>query len=118
MLSGNDAESGFLRAGEIQIRRLNAQLVVLSACQSGLGLVHDGGVIGLTRSFQKAGAARVVMSLWSVDDAATLAMMTRFQRNLLKDMPATALRKAMLDTRKQFPEPKYWAPFVLFGTPR
>lgn len=118
MLSGDDSESGFLRAAEIQRRRLNAALVVLSACQSGLGLVHDGGVIGLSRSFQKAGAPRVVMSLWSVSDEATVALMSSFQHHLTTDVPAVALRKAMLETRRNFPEPALWAPFVLFGTPR
>jgi hypothetical protein len=119
MLSGDTADQGFLTAGEVQaMRPLRAQLVVLSACQSGLGMVHDGGVIGLTRSFQKAGAARVVMSLWSVDDAATLTLMTHFQKQLLKQPPAVALRLAMLETRKSFPEPRFWAPFLLFGTPR
>lgn len=118
MLSGDSSEGGFLRAAEIQRRRLSAALVVLSACQSGLGLVHDGGVIGLSRSFQKAGAPRVVMSLWSVSDEATVALMSSFQRHLLAEVPAVALRNAMLETRRNFPEPSLWAPFVLFGTPR
>lgn len=118
MLAGDDAEGGFLRAGELQRRRLRAALVVLSACQSGLGMVHDGGVIGLSRSFQKAGAARVVMSLWSVSDEATVVLMGHFQKQLLNQPPAMALRTAMLETRKVFPEPKFWAPFVMFGTPR
>jgi CHAT domain-containing protein len=118
MLSGDTPGSGFLTAGEVQRMRLGASLAVLSACQSGLGMLHDGGVIGLSRSFQKAGVPRVVMSLWSVDDEATLAMMGRFQHHLMKDAPAVALRKAMLETRANFREPRYWAAFMLFGTPR
>jgi hypothetical protein len=118
MLAGDDAESGFLRAVEVQRRRLKAALVVLSACQSGLGMPHDGGMIGLTRAFRSAGVPRVVMSLWSVSDEATVVLMDHFQRNLSTDMPAIALRKAMLETRKSFPEPRYWAPFALYGTPR
>jgi CHAT domain-containing protein len=118
MLAGNDAEGGFLRAGEVQRRKLKARLVVLSACQSGLGMPHDGGMIGLTRAFRSAGAPRVVMSLWSVSDDATVVLMDRFQRELQRHMPATALRLAMLETRKLYPEPRYWAPFALYGTPR
>ena len=92
--------------------------MVLSACQSGLGFNHDGGVIGLARSFQKAGVPRVVMSLWSVSDEATLYLMDHFQLQAMANVPAEALRLAMLDTRKKYPDPALWAAFTLFGTPR
>ncbi len=118
MLSGEDENSAFLRAGELQTWRLRASLAVLSACQSGLGMNHEGGVIGLARSFQKAGVPRVVMSLWSVEDGATLYMMRSFQRHVMTTIPAEALRLAMLETREQFPDPALWASFTLFGTPR
>ncbi len=118
MLSADTSEGGFLTAKEVQSQKLNAYLVVLSACQSGLGMIHDGGVIGLSRSFQKAGAARIVMSLWSVSDEATAYLMDRFQTHLDTDIPAIALRKAMLEARVEYPDPALWAPFTLFGTPR
>lgn len=118
MLSGPTLEEAFLTAGEVQQMRLSADLVVLSACQSGLGYNHDAGVIGLARAFQKAGAPRVVMSLWSVSDEATLYLMDRFQLAAMQYMPAEALRLAMLDARRKYPEPALWAAFTLFGTPR
>jgi CHAT domain-containing protein len=118
MLAGDGPESGFLRASEVQRRELQARLVVLSACQSGLGMPHAGAMIGLARAFRTAGAPRVLMTLWSVSDDATVDLMASFQRHLAKEMPATALRNAMLETRKSYPEPRYWAPFALYGTPR
>jgi hypothetical protein len=118
MLAGPTREDAFLTAGEVQRMRLRADLVVLSACQSGLGYNHDAGVIGLARAFQKAGAPRVVMSLWSVSDESTLYLMGRFQLAAMEHMPAEALRLAMLDARKKYPDPALWAAFTLFGTPR
>lgn len=118
MLAGPSPDEAFLTAGEVQQMRLPASLVVLSACQSGLGFAHDGGVIGLARAFQKAGVPRVVMSLWSVSDEATLYLMDRFQLAAMNNPPAEALRLAMLDTRQKYPDPALWAPFTLFGTPR
>lgn len=118
MLSGPDVPSAFLSAKELQQFRMEASLAVLSACQSGLGKTHDGGVIGLARSFQKAGVPRVVMSLWNVSDAATLDLMESFNRHAMTQIPAQALRLAMLETREKYPEPAFWAPFTLFGTPR
>lgn len=118
MLAGEDEDTAFLRAGELQTWRLRASLAVLSACQSGLGMNHEGGVIGLARSFQKAGVPRVVMSLWSVEDGATLYMMRSFQQHVMTTIPAEALRMAMMETREQFPDPALWASFTLFGTPR
>ena len=118
MLSGDSPETAFLTAKEVQSMRLSAELAVLSACQSGLGFNHDGGVIGLARSFQKAGVPRVVMSLWSVSDEATVLLMDRFRHHLDGNVAAEALRLAMLDARETYPEPALWAPFTLFGTPR
>lgn len=118
MLAGPSPAEAFLTAGEVQKMQLEADLVVLSACQSGLGLNHEGGVIGLARAFQKAGAPRVVMSLWSVSDEATVYLMDHFQRAAMSKVPAEALRVAMLETRKKYPDPALWAPFTLFGTPR
>lgn len=124
MLAGMDPVSAYLTAGEVTRSRLRAQLAVLSACQSGLGMIHDGGVIGLARSFQKAGVPRVVMSLWSVSDEATVTLMSSFNRHVMTMTPAAALRQAMLEARATLTSedgedvPALWAPFVLFGTPR
>ena len=124
MLAGADPPSAYLTAGEVTRSRLRAQLAVLSACQSGLGMIHDGGVIGLARSFQKAGVPRVVMSLWSVSDDATVMLMSSFNRHVMTMTPAAALRQAMLEARTALASedgediPAWWAPFVLFGTPR
>ena len=118
MLSGPSEEEAFLRAGDLQTWPLTASLAVLSACQSGLGMNHDGGVIGLARSFQKAGVPRVVMSLWSVADGPTLFLMERFQEHVMQQIPAEALRLAMIEARARYPDPALWASFSLFGTPR
>jgi CHAT domain-containing protein len=103
---------------EIQRLRLRAHLVVLSACQGGLGGIHKAGIIGLARAFHAAGVPRVVMSLWNVDDQATDQLMESLVKNLETMMPAEALRQAMLRQRQRTPDPVKWAPFVLFGTPR
>ena len=88
-------QDGFLRLHEIYNLKLPADLVVLSACQTGLGKEVKGeGLIGLTRGFMYAGARRVVVSLWSVNDKATSDLMTKFYRGMLKnnERPAAALR--------------------------
>jgi CHAT domain-containing protein/Tfp pilus assembly protein PilF len=113
-------QNGFLRMAEIYNLRLKADLVVLSACQTGLGKQIKGeGLIGLTRGFMYAGAPRVVASLWQVDDMATAELMKRFYRGVLKDgvRPAAALRTAQLEMMKQkrWAAPYYWAAFVLQG---
>ena len=113
-------QDGFLRAHEIYNLKLPAELVVLSACQTGLGKEVKGeGLIGLTRGFMYAGAARVVVSLWSVNDKATADLMTIFYRQMLKEnqRPAAALRAAQIEMwkQKQWQAPYYWAAFVLQG---
>ncbi len=101
---------------------LSADLVVLSACETGRGRTVGGeGVLGLVRSFLQAGAPRVVASLWKVDDAATAALMGRFHENLAKrGLPAgRALREAQDWTRARdgWSHPRYWAAWVLWGLP-
>lgn len=113
-------QDGFLRANDIYNLKLPAELVVLSACQSGLGKEIKGeGLIGLTRGFMYAGAARVVVSLWNVNDQATAELMTRFYRKMLKqgERPAAALRAAQVELWKQqqWSAPFYWAAFSLQG---
>ena len=113
-------QDGFLRLHEIFNLRLPAELVVLSACQTGLGKEVKGeGLVGLTRGFMYAGAARVVASLWRVDDTATAELMKLFYRRMLRDgmRPAAALREAQVEMWKRAPgrSPYYWAGFVLQG---
>jgi CHAT domain-containing protein/Tfp pilus assembly protein PilF len=113
-------QDGFLRLHEIFNLRLPAELVVLSACQTGLGKEIKGeGLVGLTRGFMYAGAERVVASLWQVNDAATAELMKRFYRRMLKDgmRPAAALRAAQIEMWKkpQWQSPFYWGGFVLQG---
>ncbi|HEV2667935.1 MAG TPA: CHAT domain-containing tetratricopeptide repeat protein, partial [Blastocatellia bacterium] len=113
-------QDGFLRMHEIFNLRLPAELVVLSACQTGLGKKLEGeGLVGLTRGFMYAGAARVVASLWVVNDAATAELMKRFYRRMLQDgmRPAAALRAAQIEMwkRPQWQSPFYWGGFILQG---
>ena len=94
--------------------------MVLSACQTGLGKDIKGeGLVGLTRGFMYAGAARVVVSLWSVNDKATSDLMTKFYEKMLKhgERPAAALRAAQVEMwkQKQWQSPYYWAAFTLQG---
>ena len=116
----SSGEDGFLRASEIFNLDMHAELVVLSACQTGLGkLVRGEGMVGLTRAFLYAGTPAVMVSLWSVSDISTATLMEEFYRNLVKgDLCKTdALRKAQLTMLKneKFAHPFYWAPFVLYG---
>jgi CHAT domain-containing protein/Tfp pilus assembly protein PilF len=113
-------QDGFLRLHEIYNLQLNADLVVLSACETGLGKEIKGeGLIGLTRGFMYSGAPRVVASLWNVDDLATAELMKLFYQRMLKDgMPAgAALRAAQLELsgQKRWASPYFWAGFVLHG---
>jgi CHAT domain-containing protein/tetratricopeptide (TPR) repeat protein len=114
-------QNGFLRLQDIYNLKLTAELVVLSACQTGLGKEIKGeGLIGLTRGFMYAGAPRIVASLWKVDDRATSELMKRFYQGLLGPealRPAAALRQAQLSIlkQKQWQAPYYWAAFVLQG---
>jgi CHAT domain-containing protein/tetratricopeptide (TPR) repeat protein len=124
VLSMVDAEGkpqdGFLRANDIYNLKLPAELVVLSACQTGLGKEIKGeGLVGLTRGFMYAGAARVVVSLWSVNDKATAELMTKFYEKMLKqgERPAAALRASQVEMwkQKQWKSPYYWAAFTMQG---
>jgi CHAT domain-containing protein/tetratricopeptide (TPR) repeat protein len=114
------SQDGFLRLYEIYNLQLNADLVVLSACETGLGKEIKGeGLIGLTRGFMYSGAPRVVASLWNVDDLATAELMKLFYQRMLKDgMPAgAALRAAQLEMsgQKRWASPYFWSGFVLHG---
>jgi CHAT domain-containing protein len=113
-------QDGFLRALEIYNLNLPAELVVLSACQTGLGKEIKGeGLMGLTRGFMYAGARRVVVSMWNVNDKATADLMTKFYEKMLKqgERPAAALRAAQVEMwkQKQWQSPYYWAAFTMQG---
>ncbi len=113
-------EDGFLRLNDIYNLRLDADLVVLSACRTALGQeIRGEGLVGLTRGFMYAGAARVLASLWSVEDRATADLMASFYRHRLREglPPATALRRAQLEIARQpgRKSPYYWAGFSLQG---
>jgi CHAT domain-containing protein len=121
-LVGNREGDGFLRTDEIFNLRLGSPLVMLSACETGLGKERRGeGVIGLTRAFMYAGAPTVGVSLWSVSDNSTAELMTDFYRRLLtKGSPnasPAAMRASQLSmiAGKKFSAPFHWAPFVLVG---
>ncbi|MEM6753391.1 MAG: CHAT domain-containing protein [Cyanobacteria bacterium P01_C01_bin.38] len=115
-LTASGKDDGLLTAGEIFDLKLNADLVVLSACDTGRGEITGDGVVGLSRSFISAGVPSVLVSLWSVPDAPTASLMTEFYQNFRKNPDkATALREAMLTTMKQHPAPKDWAAFTLIG---
>ena len=105
-----------LTVGELYSMNLNADLVTLSACETGLGKVANGDdVVGLTRGFLFAGARSIVASLWSVDDKATAMLMETFYRNLVIMDKEEALRQAQITIRKNFPQPFFWAAFQLTG---
>ena len=113
-------QDGFLRLHDIYNLKLSADLVVLSACQTALGKEISGeGLVGLTRGFIHAGAARVVASLWKVDDRASAELMKNFYREMLKEKqrPAAALRAAQVAMwrQKRWQSPYYWAAFTLQG---
>ncbi|MEJ6479933.1 CHAT domain-containing tetratricopeptide repeat protein [Nostoc punctiforme UO1] len=116
-LAPSDRDDGLLTAEEIfDSVELNAELVVLSACDTGRGRITGDGIIGLSRSLISAGTPSVIVSLWSVPDAPTAELMTEFYQNLQKNPDkAVALRDAMLATMKQHPDPKNWAAFTLIG---
>jgi len=113
-------QDGFLRLSDLYNLKLNADLVVLSACQTALGKdVRGEGLVGLTRGFMYAGAARIVASLWNVNDAATAELMQKFYRAMIveKLAPAAALRSAQLAMARdpRWAPPYYWSGFVLQG---
>ncbi|MBW4502005.1 MAG: CHAT domain-containing protein [Scytonema hyalinum WJT4-NPBG1] len=113
-----DDKNGFLTAGEILDMKLNAELVVLSACSSGQGKITGDGVIGLSRCLFTAGVPSVIVSLWVVGDKSTQFLMTEFYQNLQQGMnKAQALRQAMLASLKtrKYRQPQSWAAFTLIG---
>ena len=115
--TGNSPErDGLLTSEEIMAMDLRADLVVLSACNTGRGKITGDGVVGLSRSFISAGAPSVVVSLWAVPDAPTSVLMQAFYQQLKTEPDkAKALRLAMLETLKQYSRPQDWGAFMLIG---
>ncbi len=112
----SQTDDGFLTASEIITMRLNAEMVVLSACKTGQGTLTGDGVIGLSRSLITAGVPSVVVSLWSVPDDPTVLLMTTFYKKFqMVPDKAQALRQAMLTTKAKYPDPLNWAAFTLIG---
>ena len=108
-------EDGILSAQEISTLDLRGlRLAVLSACDTGKGFIGPDGVFGLQRGFKQAGANGIMMSLWKVDDKATQMLMVEFYNNLSRGLEQyLALREAQNVVKKNFPDPKYWAAFIL-----
>ena len=115
-----EAEDGILTAEDVTgLDLLDTELVVLSACETGLGEVHLGeGLFGLQRAFTIAGATTLVMSLWKVPDRQTSDLMARFYEGLVQGKPRIeALRDAQLHVRSRDREPFYWGAFICQGAP-
>ena len=120
LLLAKDAGSdGKLTVDNLYSSKIDADLVTLSACETGLGKIANGDdIVGLTRGFLYAGSSSIVASLWKVDDLATADLMTRFYTNMKTLDKREALRQAQLLTKKKYGHPFYWASFQLTGNSR
>ncbi|MBX9254880.1 CHAT domain-containing protein [Desmonostoc muscorum CCALA 125] len=115
-LAPSAQDDGWLTSEEILNLNLKADLVVLSASDTALGKITADGVIGLSRSFFAAGVSSVIGSLWTASDRETAFLMTEFHQKLTENPDkAVALRHAMLETKKKYPNPRDWASFTLIG---
>lgn len=117
LFSGLALSDGILSLPDIFGLDLQAHMVVLSACNTGIGELSAGDeIVGMTRAFMYAGSPTVVASLWSVSDESTAALMKEFYQGLKKgEKGAAALREAQLALMKKYPLPYYWAPFIVSG---
>jgi CHAT domain-containing protein len=115
-LTADHRNDGRLTAQEIFSLSLRADLVTLSACQTGLGRLSTGDdIVGLNRSFVYAGTRQIVSSLWRVDDVSTAVLMKHFYRSMAETDRAEALRRAQLEVRRRYPHPAHWSGLVLSG---
>ena len=123
LILATNGEKSYLPSLTIQknINLNQTELVVLSACQTGLGKEHENGIIGLTRAFQIAGAKNILSTLWEINDAKTPLLMQFFFEELKgqnRSFSYEALRQAILRFKKEIdPNPNYWASFQFFGIP-
>jgi len=118
LLVPGGGEDGRLEVREVFGLDLHARLVVLSACETGLGKLSSGDeLVGLQRAFLYAGTPAVVTTLWKVDDRATFDLVRAFYAHLDRENPVDALRAAQIETLKAFPHPFSWAAFGLAGLP-
>ena len=115
----NQLDDGYLSAYETSMLNLeNTKLVVLSACETGRGVMKDGdGVFGLKQGCLNAGAQNIIMSLWKVDDKVTQEFMSRFYEIWLNDKTSIreAFNKTQLEIKAKYPQPYYWGAFILVG---
>ena len=119
VLSQQNLFAGELRTEQFRGWDEHQPLVVMSACQTALGRVFEGGTFGVARTWTNAGAGQVVASLWNVSDLATYRLMTRFVAGLQQgQVPELAMQAAQLETIKNYPDdPKMWASFTIIGKP-
>ena len=115
LLSAPSLDEGRLSVKDVFSLNLTADIVTLSACQTGLGKLHGGEIIGLNRAFLYAGAHALISSLWRVDDLSTSVLMKHFYRNYASVDKATSLQRAQLAVKASFPHPSYWAGLSLVG---
>jgi CHAT domain-containing protein len=116
LLAGDTRANGRLTVSDVYQLGLDAEMVTLSACETGLGRIASGDdVVSFTRGFLYAGSSSVLASLWQVDDDSTTFLMTRFYQHLRTMGRGAALRQAQLDTRAKYPHPYFWASFYLTG---
>ncbi len=116
LLAREGSEDGKLKVREIFSLNLKADLVVLSACETGLGKISSGDeIVGMTRAFIYAGTPSVITTQWKINDRASYELMGEFYRNLKSMKKSAALRQAQLKIMKEFPEPFFWAAYQLTG---
>jgi len=115
-LAKGDRDDGDLKASEVFGLNIRAGLVVLSACQTGLGKVTRGDdVLGMNRAFLYAGTRAIVSSLWRVSDISTAILVKQFYREYRRENTARSLQRAMQHVKTRYPHPGYWGAFVLVG---
>ncbi len=117
MFSGIRLGDAYLNLYDLYQLRLDAELVTLSGCATGMNVVSPGDeLLGLIRGLLYAGAQSLLLTLWDVHDKSTAAFMTKFYRRLSEgDSKARAVQGAMTDLREEYPHPYFWAPFLLIG---
>jgi CHAT domain-containing protein len=117
LFNPTEADDGYLTVNEIFEMSINAELVVLSACQTGLGELSEGDeVVGLSRAILYAGSKNTIVSLWSVADSHTAFLMSEFYGFLMEHSMTEALHMAQMATLKKYKSPLFWAPFQLIGS--